>query len=201
MNRRPLRAVLAVVLGAAAGWAASAGSAAEKIGAESVAAPTRTWRASDYARVDVAPTKTSIYIGTVSMALPAFSRRDERYESTYVAKVFPYFFYNEQGTLAIDLPDSALRRLAAGEPVEFSGRAFNTAREERRVEGKATPTDARSGKLKVRVFVTKRIELIFNTTYVFPAIPAPGPGAGAPPSPPSPPDGAAIPMPAPARTP
>jgi hypothetical protein len=38
---------------------------------------------------------------------------------------------------------------------------------ERRVEGKATPVDATSGKIKVRVFVSKRIELIFNTTYRF----------------------------------
>ena len=38
---------------------------------------------------------------------------------------------------------------------------------ERRLEGTATPTDATSGKLKVRVFVSKRIELIFNTTYRF----------------------------------
>ena len=50
---------------------------------------------------------------------------------------------------------------------------------ERPVEGKATPTDARSGKIKVRVFVSKRIELIFNTTYVFPDVP---PDAPAPPA-------------------
>jgi hypothetical protein len=197
MSRRPLRLALAVVLGAAAAVAPVSGHAGTAPGAES----TRTWRASDYARVDIAPTKTSIYIGTVSMTMPAFVRHEDRYESTYAAKVFPYFFYNEQGTLAIDLPETALRRLAAGETVEFSGRAHNTAREERRVEGKATPTDARSGKLKVRVFVTKRIELIFNTTYVFPAVPAPAAGAGAPPSPTTPPDGPAVPVPSPARIP
>ena len=33
--------------------------------------------------------------------------------------------------------------------------------------GIATPADARSGKIKVRVFVSKRIELIFNTSYRF----------------------------------
>ncbi len=141
------------------------------------------WNPAGFARVDVAPTRTSIYIGTVSMTMATFERRPGAYESTYVAKVFPYFFYNEHGTLTIDLADAALRRLAAGEAVEFSGRAINSAREERRVEGKATPADARSGKLKVRVFVSKRIELIFNSTYRFPAMPPAESAAGSPSSP------------------
>lgn len=118
-------------------------------------------------RVTIAPTKTSIYIGTVAMTMPALDRKNGVYQSNYVAKVFPYFFSNEQGTLAIALSDEALRRLERGERVEFSGRAVNTDGEERRVEGNATPADARSGKIKVRVFVSKRIELIFNTSYRF----------------------------------
>ena len=51
--------------------------------------------------------------------------------------------------------------------MEFSGRAVNTDGEERRVEGKATPADALSGKIKVRVLVAKHLELIFNTSYRF----------------------------------
>lgn len=118
-------------------------------------------------RVTIAPTKTSIYIGTVAMTMPVFVRKNGVYESTYAAKVFPYFFSNEKGTLAITLTDESLRKLERGETVEFSGRAVNTDGEERRVEGKATPADALSGKIKVRVFVSKRIELIFNTSYRF----------------------------------
>lgn len=120
------------------------------------------------ARVDIAPTKTSIYIGTVSMTMPVFVRNPAGvYESTYTAKVFPYFFYNEKGRLSIDVSDDALRQLAAGQPIEFHGRGFSTANEERRIEGRAVPTDAHTGKIKVRVFVTKKIQLIFNTTYRF----------------------------------
>ena len=121
-----------------------------------------------YERVDIAPTKTSIYIGTVSMTLPTMPRTKGVYSASYVAKVFPYFFSSEKGRLSIDISDQMLRQLERGEPVEFKGRAVNTDGEERRVEGKATPDDAKSGKLKVRVFVSKRIELIFNTTYRFP---------------------------------
>jgi hypothetical protein len=135
-----------------------------------------TWcsRAADvplagYARVEVAPTKTSIYLGSVSMTMPAFVRSAGAYESDYAAKVFPFFFYNETGRLRVEMSDAELRQLAAGEPVEFKGRAVRSDGAERRVEGKATPTDGVSGRLKVRVFYSKRIELIFNTTYRFSA--------------------------------
>lgn len=125
---------------------------------------------STFDRVTIAPTKTSIYIGSVAMTMPTFVRKNGTYESSYAAKVFPYFFSNENGTLTIALADEALRKLERGEPVEFSGRAVNTDGEERRIEGKATPNAAdggTEGKIKVRVFVSKRIELIFNTSYRF----------------------------------
>lgn len=121
----------------------------------------------DVSKVEVAPTRTSIYVGLVSLTMPDFARHDGRFESTYTAKVFPYFFYNETGRLGIDFSDAQLERLARGETVEFTGSATNQSREPRRVEGKATPADPFSGKLKVRVFVSPKIELIFNTTYRF----------------------------------
>lgn len=120
-----------------------------------------------YDQVEVAPAKTSIYVGSVSLTMPAFARAKDIYSSTYVAKVFPYFFYNEKGTLKVEFSDEMLRRLERGEAVEFKGRAERDDGAERRVEGKATPADATSGKIKVRVFYSKRIELIFNTTYRF----------------------------------
>ncbi len=121
-----------------------------------------------YQRVDVAPAKTSIYVGTVSLTTPTLVRNHETFETTYAAKVFPYFFSSESGRLSVELSDGQLRQLERGETVEFKGRGVRTDGAERRVEGKATPTDARSGKIKVRVFVSKRVELIFNTTYRFP---------------------------------
>jgi hypothetical protein len=119
-------------------------------------------------RIDVAPVKTSIYVGSVSLSVPTMVRSSGGYEARYTAKVFPYFFSNEAGQLRVDFADDALRKLERGETVEFTGRAVNEDGEERRVEGKATPADATSGKLKVRVRVTKKVELIFNTTYRFP---------------------------------
>lgn len=118
-------------------------------------------------RVDVAPAQTSIYIGTVSMTMPTFVRENGTYAASYTAKVFPFFFYNESGRLEIDVSDDALRQLARGETITFVGRGVNTDGEHRHIEGRAVPTDAFSGQIKVRVFVTSRIELIFNTTYRF----------------------------------
>ena len=128
-----------------------------------------------YDRVEIAPTKTSIYIGSVSMTMPSFARTDGAYESSYTAKVFPFFFQSESGRLRVAISDEMLRRLERGERVEFTGQAVATNGDQRRVEGHATPEapGVPSGKIKVRVFVSKRIELIFNTTYRFPDSPSP----------------------------
>lgn len=120
-----------------------------------------------YGRVEVAPTKTSIYIGSISMTMPTFVRHGSAYAAAYSAKVFPYFFYNERGTLTVDITDAQLAALAAGQPIDFAGHAVNDRGAERRVTGSATPWDARTGALKVRVYVSKRISLTFHTTYRF----------------------------------
>lgn len=117
------------------------------------------------ATVDTA--KTSIYIGSVTLTMPPFERSGEVYRSTYRAKVFPYFFYNEAGKIAITLSDDDLRRIGTGETVHFNGEAEDTTGDPRRIEGRVVPDDAVSGQIKVRVWVSKNIELIFNTTYRF----------------------------------
>jgi hypothetical protein len=156
-----------------AGWLVVAGallaaepappSAASLIGAATTPLPLSP----RYRRVEVAPTKTSIYLGTVSLVLPPLERRQDEYTTTYEAKVFPFFFYNVTGRLRIEFSDEQLRRLERGERVAFQGRAQRANGSEHRVEGTVTPTDATSGKVKVRVFATRLVELIFNATYRF----------------------------------
>src|SRR4051812_4298830 len=104
-----------------------------------------------YDHVVVPPAKTSIYLGSVTMTLPDFVRKNGNYESSYQAKVFPYFFSNEQGRLTVEISDEQLTRLERGERIEFKGRGVRDDGTERRIEGTATPIDATSGKLKVRV--------------------------------------------------
>jgi hypothetical protein len=120
-----------------------------------------------YATVEIETVKTSIYIGSVTLTMPRFIRTGETFSSTYNARVFPYFFSSEKGKLSIDLSDETLRKLERGETIQFTGKAFNTDGEERRIEGRAVPSDSASGKIKVRVFVSKKIELIFNSSYRF----------------------------------
>jgi len=122
---------------------------------------------SRYDKVDIPPVRTSIYIGRVTLTLAGLVRHHETYTSAYSAKVFPYFFYNEQGHLSITVTDEMLQRLAKGETVQFQGSGLSSDGEERHIEGKAVPVDALSGHIKVRVFVSKHIQLIFNTTYRF----------------------------------
>jgi len=118
-----------------------------------------------YDVVKVAPVKTTIYIASVSLSVPQFVRHGQVYESTYEAKIFPYFFWNEQGKLRIDVTDETLRRFAAGKAFTFSGHAIRDDGETRKVTGSISPRDGWTGKVTVRVFVTKHISMAFDTTY------------------------------------
>ena len=118
-------------------------------------------------KIAIETSSTSIYIGKVTLHLTPLLRQNGNYTAEYKAKVFPYFFMNEHGTLRITVPDEDLARVAKGETVEFTGQAENSDHEQRKITGRAGPIDATHGKIKVRIFVTEKIQLIFNTTYRF----------------------------------
>ena len=120
-----------------------------------------------YNHVTVDPAKSSVYVGSVTMSFTPATRKAGVYEAEYAAKVFPYFFLNEKGKLFLAASDETLRKLAHGESVDFSGHGVSENGVERRFEGRVTPADATSGKLKVRAFVSKRINLVFDMTYRF----------------------------------
>ncbi len=115
--------------------------------------------------VTIDDSKTSIYIGSVTLKMTPFVHKDGAFHATYSATVFPYFFWDEKGSISIEMPDDALQQVAKGEVVYFKGKGMNDDHEERRIEGRVIPADATSGKIKVRVFVTKKTQLIFNSTY------------------------------------
>lgn len=119
-----------------------------------------------FSKVTVDPMKTSIYIGRVRLITGVFERDGDRFTAGYEAKVFPFFFYNETGRIAITLPEAELWRIANGEVRPFSGEAVNHRGKKRRIEGRAEPADADQGRIKIRVFVDG-IELIFNGAYRF----------------------------------
>lgn len=129
---------------------------------------------SRYAVVDIKPSVASLYIATVTMTMPPFVRKGAVYSSTYVAKVFPYFFYSEKGRIWIVVTDDDLRRVTRGEPVDFRGHASSDSGDERRVEGHAVPNGPITGKIRVRVFISRRFSLNYDTVYELKGPQAPG---------------------------
>jgi hypothetical protein len=123
-------------------------------------------RAADeaFSRAEVPAMKTSIYVGSVTLGTGTFVRDGDRWSTSYEAKVFPWFPWSEHGDITITMTDADLARLGRGETVEFTGDAQNHKRKPRRVTGRAQPTDAASGKIKVRIAVDD-VELIFNGRY------------------------------------
>jgi hypothetical protein len=117
-------------------------------------------------RVSVTPMKTSIYVGTVTLVSGVFVREGSTLATAYDAKVFPWFFWGEHGTITITLTDAGLANLAKGEKAEFTGDATSHKNKPRKVTGYALPADATSGKIKVRI-LADGYELIFNGTYRF----------------------------------
>ena len=122
-------------------------------------------------RVVVGEMKTSIYVGSVRLITTDFVQRGDEFDSTYEAKVRPWFFWGETGRITIKLPASDLTRLALGQTVEFTGDATNHKNKPRTVTGRAQPGDPLSGKIKVRI-MADGVELIFNGTYRLTAGPA-----------------------------
>jgi len=126
-----------------------------------------TRAASPYDKIIVETSSTSIYIGRVTLSVAPLVRQSGIYSGDYKAKVFPYFFMSEHGTFRMEVSDDDLARVVRGETVEFKGEAENNGHEARKITGRATPDDAVRGKIKVRIFVTEKIQLIFNTSYRF----------------------------------
>ena len=115
-------------------------------------------------RITIAPMKTSIYVGSVTLTTDAFGRSGSTLSSSYEAKVRPWFFWGETGKINLTLSDEALASLARGERAEFTGDATNHKKKPRKVTGHADPADATSGKIKVRI-MADGVALIFNGTY------------------------------------
>ncbi len=115
--------------------------------------------------VEIKPSTTTVFLATVSMSMPPFVRKGAAYVSSYSVKVFPYFLLNEKGRIWIEVVDADLKRAARGEPVDFKGKAVSESGSVRRVEGHATPRSPYSGDIRVKVIVSRRISLTYETTY------------------------------------
>jgi hypothetical protein len=114
--------------------------------------------------VTVGTMKTSIYVGSVTLTPAPLVRQGGTLSARYEVKVSPWFFWGETGTITFTVPEADLSKLAKGETVEFTGAATNHKKKTRQVSGRAQPTDATTGKIKVRI-TADGYTLIFNSTY------------------------------------
>lgn len=118
--------------------------------------------------IEVPAVKTWIYVGSVTITLaPLLLAPDGSYHARYDAKVFPFFSYNEAGKCGFAAPPDTPAKLARGEAIDFEGWGETDAGARRRFTARATPTDTRTGKFKVRIYVSPKIVLVFNSTYTF----------------------------------
>lgn len=116
------------------------------------------------ARVRVPAMKTSIYVGTVTLAPAVFTRTGDELATSYAVRVWPWFFWSETGRLTLQVTAAEWARLARGEAVDFAGDATNHRGKPRRVTGRAEPDTAATGRLKVRI-TADGITLVFHGTY------------------------------------
>lgn len=115
-------------------------------------------------QAEVAPSKTSIYVGSVSLKPGVLTRTGTTLSAHYEVKVKPWVFWSETGQITLTVPELELANLARGERAEFTGTATNHKNKPREVSGYAQPTDATTGKIKVRI-QADGFTLIFNSSY------------------------------------
>jgi len=131
--------------------------------------PARSWSAEPLpAQFELPRMKTSIYIGSVTLITGVFSlspgATTSTYTATYEAKVSPWAWWSEAGSIALNFTPADHERLLKGETIELTGEAKNGKGKLRQISARAQPADATSGKIKVRIGAGGST-LIFNSTY------------------------------------
>jgi hypothetical protein len=117
-----------------------------------------------YKVIFVAPARTSIYIGRLTVTPGPFVRAGSTYKASLGVDLSPYF-YHDDARVWIDVSAAKLLALQAGKPIEFSGRVVRKNGQFRRVSGRAVPVNPSSGTLDIRVFLTSQVTISFSTTY------------------------------------
>jgi hypothetical protein len=148
--------MILLALAAAAGW----GDCYAASGPNSAAATDRLLQI-DSCSMPVAEGKATLIVGSLQ-------RTNGIYAGEYKIKVFPYFFKNDKGRLAILVSDAALAAASQGQAVEIAGTATSSRKggKSRHISITATPIDRNHGTLKLWFVAGERI-MIFETAYHF----------------------------------
>jgi len=114
------------------------------------------------------PSSMPITAGKVTLSINSLLRTNGVYAGEYKLNVFPYFYKNEKGRLAIVVSDESLTAINRGEAVTVIGTATTSGKygKRRDIQATATPADRDHGSLKVWFTVGNR-EMTFRPAYHF----------------------------------
>lgn len=93
-----------------------------------------------------------------------FRRKGDDFVADYEATVFPWSFMNESGRITMHVPAPLLAQLQNGGTIAATGEGVNHRGRTRRVTAQAIPTDASSGRLKIRI-TAEGFSLTFSGSY------------------------------------
>jgi hypothetical protein len=106
--------------------------------------------------------------GKATLIIGPLQRTNGVYTGDYRLKVFPYFFKNEKGRLAIVVSDKSLAEASQGKVVAITGTATTNGKKGkcRPIGAIATPVDGNHGTLKLW-FTAGNRKMIFEPAYHF----------------------------------
>jgi hypothetical protein len=106
--------------------------------------------------------------GKATLIIGALQRANGVYSGDYKIKVFPYFFKNETGRLAIVVSDKSLAEINLGKVAAIIGTATTSGKggASRHIDATATPVDINRGTLKLW-FTAGNRNMIFEPAYHF----------------------------------
>jgi hypothetical protein len=129
-------------------------------------APALTNAVSESRILKIDPSSMLVAGGKVTLIIGSLQRADGIYSGDYRIKVFPYFFENEKGRLAIVVSDESLVGINQGKVVAISGTATPSGKggKSRHINATVTPIDINHGTLKLWCVAGNR-KMIFEPTY------------------------------------
>jgi hypothetical protein len=111
---------------------------------------------------------TKVAGGKATLIIGPLRRTNDIFGGEFQMKVVPYFFKNDQGTLAIVITPECFAKASKGLTVDITGTATTAGKNGmvRKINAVATPVDNDHGALKLWFTVDER-KMVFETKYRF----------------------------------
>ncbi|HEY5043324.1 MAG TPA: hypothetical protein VIK53_15135 [Verrucomicrobiae bacterium] len=117
----------------------------------------------------IGPSSMPVAAGKVTLTIGPLKRANGVYTGDYKIKVFPYFYKNEQGRLAIVVSDKSLTGINQGKATAIIGTATTSGKggSSRHIDATATPSDINHGTIKLTFTTAGNRKMIFGPAYHF----------------------------------